>query len=98
MAIQHQRPDDEKLRELILYIANLSQQDRSFSAAKLNNLLFHADFLAYQKFGSSITGQEYLAHPEGPAPKRLKAISESMRRECDLNFERRKSGHLSEFG
>ncbi len=82
-----QRPDDEKLRELILYLAHLSERDRNFGAVKLNKLLFYSDFLAYQKFGASITGQEYQALPQGPAPKRLKPIMERMRRSGVLKVE-----------
>jgi hypothetical protein len=46
---QNQHPDDEKLRELILYVSTLSKDDDNFGATKLNKLLFYADFLAYQR-------------------------------------------------
>jgi|SRR5271155_1206874 len=93
---RQRRPDDEKLRELILYVSILSKDDRNFGATKLNKLLFYADFLAYQKFGSAITGQEYQALPQGPAPRRLKPIIESMKRSGDLKQERRKSGRFEQ--
>ncbi len=96
MAPVRQRPDDEKLRELILYVSTLSKDDRNFGATKLNKLLFYTDFLAYQKFGSAITGQEYQALPQGPAPKRLKPIMERMKRAGDLKQERRKSGRFEQ--
>ena len=86
-ARKQQKPDDEKLRELILYIADLSSQDIHFGAIKLNKLLFYADFLAYQRFGQSITGQEYQALPQGPAPRRLKPILERMQRNGDLRIQ-----------
>lgn len=35
---------------------------------KLNKLLFYADFLFYQEFGTSITGLKYRAIPFGPVP------------------------------
>jgi hypothetical protein len=41
---RQQRPDDEKLRELILYVSTLSENDPNFGAAKLNKLLFYTDF------------------------------------------------------
>ena len=91
---RQQRPDDEKLRELILYVSTLSEYDPNFGATKLNKLLFYTDFLAYQKFGSAITGQEYQALPQGPAPKRLKPIIERMKRAGDLRQVRRKSGSV----
>src|SRR5258707_11686179 len=96
MAAKRQRPDDEKLRELILYVSTLSKDDRNFGATKLNKLLFYTDFLAYQKFGSAITGQEYQALPQGPAPKRLKPVMERMKRAGDLKEEKRKSGRFEQ--
>jgi len=81
---RRQQGDDEKLRELIIYVSMLSQQDRNFGATKLNKLLFYTDFLAYQRFGTAITGQEYQALPQGPAPKRLKPIIERMKVAGDI--------------
>lgn len=75
---------DEKLRELILYIAALSSRDEKFGAVKLNKLLFYVDFLAYQRFGKPITGQEYQALPQGPCPRRLKPVIERMKKAGDL--------------
>ena len=53
------KPDDNKLRELVLYIAVLSEGDPAFGKVKLNKLLFFADFTAYLSFGKPITGHEY---------------------------------------
>lgn len=72
------RPNDEKLRELILLIAEWCQSDPKFGAIKLNKLLFHADFSAFLTYGAPITGQEYFKLPQGPAPRRLKPITELM--------------------
>lgn len=69
---------DNKLRELILHIASASESDDKFGAVKLNKLLFYADFYAYLRFGRSITGQEYFAIEEGPAPRRLVPVREFM--------------------
>jgi len=43
--------DDEKLRELILYLADNSNGDESFGALNLNKHLFYADFYAYVYLG-----------------------------------------------
>jgi hypothetical protein len=59
----------EKLEELILFIASRSEQDPLFGSVKLNKLLFYADFLAYVKLGKAITEQEYMRLPKGPAPR-----------------------------
>lgn len=71
------RPDDAKLRELILLLADWCQADPKFGAIKLNKLLFHADFSAFLTHGEPITGQDYFKLPQGPAPRRLKAITEA---------------------
>ena len=73
------RPSDAKLRELILLISEWSQADSKFGAIKLNKLLFHADFSSFLTYGHPITGQEYFKLPQGPAPRRLKALTERMR-------------------
>src|SRR5438445_9957452 len=73
------RPDDEKLRELILLISEWSQRDPKFGAIKLNKLLFYCDFSAYLTYGTPITRQEYFALEKGPAPRRLKPITEKMK-------------------
>src|SRR5271154_2692094 len=80
---QH-RPDDEKLRELIVYLSILSEGDRFYGAVKLNKLLFYADFMAYLRFGASITGQEYQRLEHGPAPRRLRPIVERMKKVGDI--------------
>lgn len=58
-----------KFRELVILIARRSEGDPRFGAIKMNKLLFYADFLAYAKLGNSITGQQYFALPNGPAPR-----------------------------
>src|SRR5713226_5196074 len=79
-------PNDEKLRELILLIAEWSQADQKFGAIKLNKLLFHCDFSAFLTFGEPITGQEYFALPQGPAPRHLKPIAEKMEKKKELAY------------
>jgi hypothetical protein len=43
------RANDQKFRELILYIARESERDEHFGATKLNKILFYSDFWAYRK-------------------------------------------------
>jgi hypothetical protein len=64
-------PNDAKLCELILFIAQRSANDERFGSVKLNKLLFFSDFLAFVKLGSSITGHEYFRLPKGPAPRQM---------------------------
>lgn len=82
-------PNDEKLKELILYIASRSEGDDYFGATKLNKLLFFADFIAYLNFGQPITGHEYQALERGPAPRRFVPIRDEMQANGDIAFRLR---------
>jgi len=77
-------PADVKLRELIVYLSALSEGDKFWGAIKLNKLLFYCDFMAYLRFGQSITSQEYQALEQGPAPRRLKPVLEKMKKAGDI--------------
>jgi hypothetical protein len=66
--------NEAKLKELIVYIATLSDRDDTFGATKLNKLLFRADFTAYARWGKPVTGVEYFALENGPAPKPMKKL------------------------
>ncbi|HYU45770.1 MAG TPA: Panacea domain-containing protein [Terriglobales bacterium] len=72
------KPNDQKFRELLLFIAERSENDPQYGAIKLNKLLFYSDFLAYLKLGKPITGQEYFALRQGPAPRYGTRIREEM--------------------
>lgn len=79
MAIR-QKENDEKLRELVLLIATLSEGDAPFGKTKLNKVAFFSDFIAYLMFGKSITGHEYMRLPEGPAPRKLLLVMPAFRK------------------
>ena len=78
------RQSDELLTETILLIASRCECDPTFGATKLNKILFYADFLAYLNLGRSITGQEYFALQQGPAPKRLLPVLKKMQADGSL--------------
>lgn len=63
--------NDHKLRELILYIAQKSEDDPRFGAIKLNKLLFYIDFGSYRMLGNPVTGATYQHLPAGPAPRQV---------------------------
>jgi uncharacterized phage-associated protein len=85
------KPNNEKFRELVLFIAERSEKDPHFGAIKLNKLLFYCDFLAYVKLGRSITGQEYFALAQGPAPKYGTPIREKMIAEGELASQKKET-------
>lgn len=76
--------DEQKFRELIIYVAFKCQSDPSFGAVKLNKILFHADFIAYGSFRKPITGMEYMKAEHGPAPRRLAPIRADMKQKEDI--------------
>lgn len=65
--------DPHKFRELLLYIAERSEDDPNFGKTKLNKILFYTDFLAYGIFGRSVTGATYQRRDYGPVPQELPA-------------------------
>lgn len=84
MQARKREMDAHKLRELILHISLQSDGDRSFGSVKLNKLLFFADFLAYIKYGHSITGEEYQKLQWGPAPRRMKPVLDEMQNDHEI--------------
>lgn len=87
-------PSDEKLKELILFIARRSEDDPKFGSVKLNKLLFFSDFAAYARLGTSITGQAYQKLANGPCPKRLIPVKEQLEQNRALAMQERSTyGH-----
>ena len=70
--------DDRKMRELILYVVQRSQDDPHMGATKLNKVLFRCDFGAYLHLGEAITGHPYFKLENGPAPRHLVEIRQGM--------------------
>src|SRR5688572_1912439 len=58
----------ERLRELMLFIAERCLNDPTFGAVKLNRILFLADFISFARYGEPITGTPYRKLPSGPVP------------------------------
>lgn len=79
---------DQKLQELILYICERCEGDRTFGATKQNKLLFYSDFLAYLNFGRAITEQEYFRLPQGPCPRRWVPVSKKMIARGDITIKK----------
>ncbi len=86
------KPNDGKFRELLLFIAERSESDPHFGAIKLNKLLFYCDFLAYQNLGKAITGHEYFALRQGPAPKYGERIRGQMVRDREIAIKKTETG------
>ena len=80
---------EEKFRELILYIAERSAGDPRFGAVKLNKILYYSDFNAYRRLGASITGATYQKLPEGPAPREMLPQREILINDGRIEIEHR---------
>jgi hypothetical protein len=77
----------DKFAELMLYVAKVCADDPKFGATKLNKILFFSDFLAYRKWGKSITGATYQRLDHGPAPKCLLPVQQHLRRDRSLAIQ-----------
>ncbi|WP_085793442.1 Panacea domain-containing protein [Roseivivax jejudonensis] len=82
----------QRFRELILYICMECQSDHWFGAVKLNKILYHSDFRAFERFGVPLTGVRYFRLPKGPAPKMLVPVRDELVREGALRVEKRQVG------
>lgn len=79
--------DQDKFRELVLYLCEKSQEDKKFGATKLNKLLYFCDFGAYVKFGTAITGATYFRLENGPAPRCLIPVRREMEEQGLLRLD-----------
>lgn len=75
---------DNRLRELILYIAMRCESHQNFGATKLNKILFFADYISYLSYGETITDAPYQSLPNGPAPLYLVPVREQMKEAGDI--------------
>ena len=70
--------NSRKFRDLMLYLAHISRDDRSFGATKLCKLLYYCDFGYFWRNRTSITGATYEKQPRGPIPTQFAAERESL--------------------
>lgn len=70
--------DEDKLAELILYVAERIKDDPTGGATKINKILYFAEFSHIRSHGSPITGAVYQRLPRGPAPRRLPPVRQRL--------------------
>ncbi len=85
------KPNENKFRELVLLIARKSEGDPRFGSLKLNKLLFYSDFVAYLMLGKPISGQEYFALENGPAPRYMVRVREQMLADGDIAIRQKET-------
>jgi hypothetical protein len=68
----------QRFRELIVYVSAKSAGDPYFGAVKLNKILYHSDFRAFERFGVPLTGLRYFKLRAGPAPRALRPVRQEL--------------------
>jgi len=81
--------EDDRLAELMIYIAAKIVDDPRGGAVKLNKYLYFADFAAIRMLGRPISGAAYQKLPWGPAPRRLLPVRDRLLRNHDVELRRR---------
>jgi hypothetical protein len=82
----------QRFRELIVYISEKCADCEFFGATKLNKILYHSDFRAFERFGEPLTGVAYFALNSGPAPVPLVPIRRELIQEGAITIEERPVG------
>jgi hypothetical protein len=76
----------ERLRQLILFVAERCQADPGFSMAKLVEILFRADFESFARYGRSITGARYRKLHYGPASQAALDVRDEMKSRGEIEL------------
>ena len=81
--------DQEKLRNLVLYVAERELGDEDFGKTKLAKILWLSDFTHYAEHGRAITGATYVHLPHGPGPDDFDDLLTDMEERGLLKLRRR---------
>ena len=82
----------DRLREMILYVAERCAEAKYFGAVKLNKIIWKADFDAYAARRKPITGREYRRRYFGPALLEMLPVHREMQREGLIRVDLRDFG------
>lgn len=74
----------ERLRQLILFIAERCQADPTFGMTKLVKILFRADFEYFARYGKPITGTRYKKFPYGPVSQAALEMRDEMKERGEI--------------
>lgn len=77
--------NEQKMRELILLIAGLTETAPSFGSTKLNKVLCYADFNVFAQRRKPLTGMEYQKNEHGPTLRSLLPLLESMEQRGEIH-------------
>lgn len=71
----------DRLKQMILYIADQCATAERFGLIKLNKILWKSDFDAFAARGVPVTGRDYQRLELGPAPKEITPLYRDMLRD-----------------
>lgn len=79
---------EDKLRQVLLYIAQQVGSRHNVGATVINKLLYFIDFDYYEKYGESITGLTYIRNHYGPTAHMptISATIKKMEKDGDLEI------------
>lgn len=75
--------NDDKITELLLYVAHETQGDETAGTTKLNKILYFGELNHMRETGKAITGAEYQKLPMGPALRRMLPIVQELEENGD---------------
>ena len=82
------RINEKKYKNVVLFFAN-KIQNNTLGKLKLMKLLYFLDFDFFEKYGKSVTGDEYLRFENGPVPRMAEKMLKAMSGQ-DISITRRK--------
>ena len=83
---------EDRLREMVLYVAHRCGTAQRFGKVKLNKILWRADFTAFRERGRPVTGSAYQKLAAGPAPLDMDDVLSGLQSDRLLSFEERAAG------
>lgn len=79
--------DDDKLAELLLYVAGRLQDDPRGGATKINKVLYFSEVSHIRTYGVPITGTPYQRLEHGPAPRQLRPLRDRLVENGDAELQ-----------
>jgi len=81
------RGEQDRLRQMILYISEKCAPAERMGLIKLNKILWKADFDAFAARQIPVTGRAYQRLELGPAPREMRPLLRDMLRDRLIHFE-----------
>jgi len=81
-----------RVRQLVLYVAEKCQGARYFGSIKLNKIIWKADFDSFAERGQPVTGREYRRQKYGPVLREMKPLHDDLLKDGLIRIEPRDFG------